>query len=119
MLLFFFAVDYLHVSLPVVETLFFLKLTVSGHLLIYVAHTKERWYRYLPSREVIIATTCTQIIATALALTGFLMPAAAPWQLVVFVWIWSFFFMQVSELVKFLRARPATAAVGPRSSLAG
>jgi len=103
MLLYFFAIDYLHLSLPVVETLFFLKLTVSGHLLIYVAHTKERWWRYLPSKEVILATSATQAVATVLALTGFLMPAAISWQLVLFVWVWSLFFMQVGELVKFVQ----------------
>lgn len=97
---FFVARDFLHLSLPVVETLFFLKLTVSGHLLVYVAHTKERWWRFLPSKAVIIATTLTQIIATILALTGFLMPAPAPWKTVLLVWGWSFIFMQLSELVK-------------------
>lgn len=117
MLLFFFAAYYLHAPLAVIETIFFLKLTVSGHLLIYVAHTKERWYRYLPSREVILATTCTQAIATFLALTGFLMPAAAPWKLVLLVWAWSFFFMQISEAVKcLLQARAG--AVAARQNLA-
>ena len=103
LLLYFFAVHYLRLPLPMVETLFFLKLTVSGHLLIYVAHTKERWFRYLPSKEVILATSATQAVATALALTGFLMPAAIPWPLALFIWIWSFFFMQIGELMKFAR----------------
>jgi H+-transporting ATPase len=102
MLLYFFATAYLHLPLAVVQTLFFLKLTVSGHLLIYVAHTSERWYRFLPSRQVIIATSVTQGIATLLALTGFLMPAPAPWPLILLVWVWSFFFMQIGELVKAL-----------------
>ena len=100
LILYFFALDYLHLSWPVVQTLFFLKLTVSGHLLIYVAHTSERWYRYLPSREVIIATALTQALATALAMTGLFMPAAVSWQMALFIWVWSFFFMQISELVK-------------------
>jgi H+-transporting ATPase len=99
-LLYVFATVYLHLPLPVVETLFFLKLTVSGHLLIYVAHTKERWWKYLPSRGVIIATALTQALATALAVTGFLMPAAVSWKLALLVWVWSFFFMQASEAVK-------------------
>lgn len=105
LLLYLFATTYLHLPIALVQTLFFLKLTVSGHLLIYVAHTKERWYRYLPSKQVIIATSFTQTIATALALTGFLMPAPAPWRLVVLVWVWSFLFMQVGEAVK-ARKRP-------------
>ncbi len=103
LLLYFFALDVLHLPLPMVQTLFFLKLTVSGHLLLYVAHTKERWWRYLPSGTVIAATGITQLIATLLAITGFLMPAAVSWQLALLVWAWSFVFMQISEGVKLLR----------------
>jgi len=100
LLLYFLALHYFHLPFPVVETLFFLKLTVSGHMLIYVVHTKARWWRFLPSRSVIIATSLTQVVATILALTGFLMPAAVSWPFVAFIWLWSFFFMQVSEVVK-------------------
>ncbi len=100
LIIFFMAVHFLQLSLPVIETLFFLKLTVSGHLLIYVAHTKERWWRYLPSRTVILATSCTQALATLLALTGWLMPAPLPWELALFIWIWCIGFMMVAELVK-------------------
>jgi H+-transporting ATPase len=102
-LLYFFAADVLALPIGVIETLFFLKLTVSGHLLIYVAHTRERWWRYLPSGAVIAATTLTQLVATALALTGFLMPAAISWQLALLVWLWSFCFMQIAEVVKVRR----------------
>ena len=100
LLLYFVALNYFHLPFPAVETLFFLKLTVSGHMLIYVAHTKARWWRFLPSRSVIIATSLTQAVATILALTGFLMPAAVSWPFVAFIWLWSFFFMQLTEVVK-------------------
>ncbi len=108
LLFYFFAFDYLHLPLPLVQTMFFLKLTVSGHLLIYVAHTSERWWKFLPSSTVIIATMGTQIIATLLAASGALMPAAISWGLVLFVWVWSFFFMQVTELMKVLRKKLAS-----------
>ena len=42
----------------------------------------------------------TQAVATILALTGFLMPAAVSWPFVAFIWLWSFFFMQLTEVVK-------------------
>ncbi|MDE2213413.1 MAG: HAD-IC family P-type ATPase, partial [Patescibacteria group bacterium] len=100
LILYFVAIYYLHLPLPVVQTLFFLKLTVSGHLLIYVAHTNERWWRYLPSREVIWATALTQGIATLLAISGLFMPAPISWQLALLVWVWTFCFMQVAELTK-------------------
>jgi H+-transporting ATPase len=91
------------VPLAIIQTMFFLKLTVSGHALIFVAHTKERWWKFLPSKEVIIATLSTQVLATILALTGFLMPEKISWQAVVFVWLWALIWMQVSELMKDLQ----------------
>jgi H+-transporting ATPase len=85
-----------------IQTMFFLKLTISGHLLIYVAHTKERWWKFLPSKQVISATSLTQIIASAFAVTGFLMPGSLDLWQVAFVWAWAFGWMQVSEVVKAL-----------------
>jgi len=88
-----------HLSLAVIQTAYFLKLTVSGHMLIYVAHTEHKWWRFLPSKQVIIATSATQLLATALALFGWLV-AAIPWWLVVVVWLWSFLWMQIAEMTK-------------------
>ena len=103
-LLYFFMADVFHVPLAIIQTAFFLKLTVSGHMLIYVAHTKERWWRFLPARSVIAATTLTQVCATALALFGiFVAPISLG--LVVFVWLWAFFWMQVSEGMKIIESR--------------
>lgn len=89
----------LHQPLAVIQTVFFLKLTVSGHLLIYVAHTRERWYRYLPSKQVIWATGLTQIVASLIAYFGLFM-APIPFGFIIFIWIWSFLWMQVADLIK-------------------
>jgi H+-transporting ATPase len=92
-------VVWLHLPWSVIQTMFFLKLTVSGHMLVYVAHTKDVWFKYLPSKQVIIATIGTQLIATTLAFVGFLTtPISLP--LIILVWVWSFFWMQISELMK-------------------
>lgn len=103
LILFFILTQVIHLNWPAVQTIYFLKLTVSGHMLIYVAHTKERWFKFLPSREVILATTLTQLVASLLALSGFLMPGKIPLLWVIIVWLWSFFWMQASELTKDLR----------------
>ncbi len=89
----------------VVQTMYFLKLTVSGHMLIYVAHTKERWWKFFPSHQVILATTLTQIVATGLAYTGFLMSGRLSLWQIGFVWVWSFFWMQVSEVMKVVQEK--------------
>jgi H+-transporting ATPase len=96
-----------------VQTVFFLKLVVSGHLLLYVAHTEERWWRFFPSLPVIVSISLTQLLATALAVSG-LFVAPLSWPMVLFVWIWSFFWMQVSELAKYAleRLRPVRVEAG-------
>ncbi|MCL5011985.1 MAG: HAD-IC family P-type ATPase [Patescibacteria group bacterium] len=103
LLLFFILLYGLHLPLGMIQTMFFLKLTVSGHALIFVAHTKERWFKFLPSKEVIIATLGTQVIATALAISGFLMPSKISWVAAVLVWAWALFWMQVTEYMKDLQ----------------
>ncbi len=102
--LYFFLADVVHLPLLLIQTAFFLKLTVSGHMLIYVAHTKERWWRFLPAKSIILATSATQAFATLLAVAGIFVPAI-PWQLALLVWCWTFSWMQVTELAKFLLDR--------------
>jgi H+-transporting ATPase len=101
-LLFFIMTYWLHLPGGMITTIFFLKLTVSGHMLIYVSHTAERWYKFLPSREVIIATIGTQLIATYLAVSGTFMDRI-PLSFAVMVWIWTLSWMQVSEMMKDLQ----------------
>ncbi len=105
MLMFYLTKNVLELSWQTIQTMFFLKLTVSGHLLIFVAHTKERWYKFLPSKEVIWATVGTQLIATVIALGGFLMPTKLKLWEVIVVWVWAFFWMQVGEGLKLARGR--------------
>lgn len=99
-LLYLIASKFLHLSIATIQTMYFLKLTVSGHMLIFVAHTKEKWYKFFPSRQVIIATVSTQLIATAFAFTGLFMSSKLSLGLIALVWVWAFFWMQISEYMK-------------------
>ena len=105
--MYFLLADVLHLSLAIIQTAFFLKLTVSGHMLIYVAHTKERWWKSLPAKSIIWATSVTQLAATGLAVLGIFV-TAIPLSLAAFVWLWAFFWMQVSEVMKSVESK-----VGP------
>jgi H+-transporting ATPase len=112
LLMFWLTTSLLHLPWDMIQTVFFLKLVVSGHLLLYVAHTDEVWWRYLPSKQVIASLTATQVFATVLAVAGIFV-APISWKLAVFVWLWSFLWMQVSELAKdaVLRKKHAPTAV--------
>ena len=100
LLMYYIAANFLHLPIAIIQTMFFLKLTVGGHMLVFVAHTKEKWYKFFPSKQVIIATIATQLIATALAFTGLFMSAKLPLGLILLVWAWCFAWMQVSEAMK-------------------
>ena len=106
---------FLHLPWPWIQTLFFLQLVVSGHMLIYVAHTERRWFDYLPAWQVIAATSATQLLATAWALSGFFTTAIPLW-VVGFVWIWSFFWMQSAEVFKMLTFATMGSVGEPRRS---
>lgn len=97
----------LHLPLAAVQTMFFLKLAISGHMLIYVAHTKHLWWRWLPSKPVIIATSLTQICATIIAVSGVFFQAISIEQALL-VWAWALVWMQITELAKqvFLKYAP-------------
>lgn len=104
LLLLWVAHSFLHLPWEMIQTMFFLKLTVGGHMLVYLVHTEKPWYRFLPSKQVLWATSITQAIATILAVAGIFV-AAITWQYALFVWVWAFFWMQVSELVKQVYAK--------------
>ncbi|MDR3519876.1 MAG: plasma-membrane proton-efflux P-type ATPase [Candidatus Pacebacteria bacterium] len=99
MILLWVAISVFHTPWIIIQTLFFLKLTVSGHMLVYVAHTEKPWYKFLPSKQVIWATIITQIIASLIAFFG-IFTTAISIKYIIFVWIWSFLWMQASELAK-------------------
>ncbi|HWC57393.1 MAG TPA: HAD hydrolase family protein, partial [Candidatus Paceibacterota bacterium] len=85
--------------LAVIQTAFFLKLIISGHMLVFVAHTQKRWWRFFPSRPVILATLATSILASLVASFGIFMTALST-TLLGFVWLWALGWMQISELAK-------------------
>jgi H+-transporting ATPase len=105
LILFYLMENIWHLPLATIQTMFFLKLTISGHLLVFVVHTKERWWKFLPAKSVMIAIFATQGVATLLAVTGLFMPASISIGTAIFLWIWSFFWMQVGEVTKYLQAR--------------
>ncbi len=100
-LLFLIMTKWLHLDWDSIKTIFFLSLTISGYALIYVVHTEDWWFKFLPSRPVILATGLTLLVATALALTGVFM-YRIPFHWAIAVWLWALFWMQMIELAKHL-----------------
>ncbi len=84
----------------VVRTLIYLKLSVSGHLTIFVTRTRGPfWSRPAPSRVLLGAVLGTQLLATAIAILGLLM-TALPWAWAAAVWGYAVVWFLVEDRVK-------------------
>ncbi|TVT28365.1 plasma-membrane proton-efflux P-type ATPase [Amycolatopsis rhizosphaerae] len=125
-LLFALAVGVLHLDPDLVRTLIYLKLSVSGHLTIFVTRTRGPfWSSPRPARPLLAAVVGTQLIATLIAVYGLVMtPLGWAWAGV--VWAYSLLWFVVEDRVKiaarnWLERHPAAApstltpgADGPR-----
>jgi H+-transporting ATPase len=88
--MFFIGLEVFKLNPATLQTLMFLKLTVSGHMTIYLARTGVHhfWERPLPSKYLFGVTETTQIIGTLIAIFGVFMAPLGVW-LGLFVWGYS------------------------------
>jgi H+-transporting ATPase len=71
------------------RTLMYLKLSVAGHLTVFVARTRGPFWSVRPAKILLVAVLGTQILATAIAVAGLLM-TPLPWQYAALAWGWAF-----------------------------
>jgi H+-transporting ATPase len=100
-----------------IQTLMYLKLSVAGHLTIFLARTRGRFWTIRPARVLLIAVFGTQTVATLIAVFGiFMTPLGWGWAL--FVWVYAIAWFLVNDQVKVLaywvldhaKAKPKPAA---------
>jgi H+-transporting ATPase len=99
--LFFIGLEVLQLDMATLQTLIFLKLTVAGHLTIYLARTGVHhfWERPLPSKYLFGITEFTQVIGTLLAIFGVFMAPIGIW-LALFVWGYAILCFLIIDLFK-------------------
>jgi H+-transporting ATPase len=87
-------------SNAVIRTLIYLKLSVSGHLTIFVTRTRGPfWTRPAPARVLLAAVVGTQLIATCIAVYGALMTPLG-WRWAGLVWAYALFWFLIEDRVK-------------------
>ena len=94
----------LHLDREVVQTLMYLKLSVAGHLNIFVTRTRGPFWSIAPAPILLCAVFATQALATILAVYGLLMPALG-WELALFVWGYALVWFLINDGVKLLGYR--------------
>jgi H+-transporting ATPase len=99
-LLFFLGRNVLHLALPQLQTLLFLRLAAGGHLLLFVTRTKDEfWQRPYPSWPLLTAIVSTQVVAVLMCGFGWLVPPL-PWDLIGYVWVYIIIWMLIQDISK-------------------
>ena len=87
-----------------IQTLMYLKLSVAGHLTIFLTRTRGPFWSIRPARILLVAVVGTQIIATLIAVYGLFM-APLGWDWALFVWGYALVWFLVNDRVKLLAYR--------------
>jgi H+-transporting ATPase len=88
----------------VLQSFIYLKLSVAGHLTVFVARTKRSFWTIKPSIQLFTAVVVTQTIATIITVYGILLPAMG-WGLALFIWAYAFIAFVITDFLKLLGYR--------------
>jgi H+-transporting ATPase len=93
-----------HLSREVIQSFMYLKLSVAGHLTIFVTRTRRAFWSIPPAPILLIAVMGTQLVATFIAVYGIFM-APIGWHWALFVWGYALAWFLVNDRVKLLAYR--------------
>jgi H+-transporting ATPase len=88
-----------HLSREMIQSFMYLKLSVAGHLTIFVTRTRGPFWSIRPAAVLFWAVVATQVIATLLAVYGVFM-APIGWKWAFFVWGYALAWFLVNDRVK-------------------
>ena len=106
-----------HLDRAHIQTLMYLKLSLAGHLTIFITRTRGRFWSIRPARILWGAVLGTQIIATLIAVYGLFMTPLG-WGWAMFIWGYALAWFLVNDNVKLLAYRifdPVRAAAKPEA----
>ncbi|MGD1082702.1 MAG: plasma-membrane proton-efflux P-type ATPase [Candidatus Sulfotelmatobacter sp.] len=93
-----------HLDRAHIQTLMYLKLSVAGHLTIFLTRTRGPFWSIRPARTLWVAVLGTQIVATLIAVYGLFMTPLG-WGWAAFVWGYALAWFLVNDRVKLLAYR--------------
>jgi H+-transporting ATPase len=99
--LFYLAERVFHFDRAHAQTMMYLKLSVAGHLTIFLTRTRGPFWSIRPAKILWMAVLGTQAIATLFAVYGFLMTPLG-WGWALFVWAYALAWFIVNDRVKLL-----------------
>lgn len=102
--LFYLAERVFHLERDHIQSLMYLKLSVAGHLTIFVTRTRGSFWSIPPAKALWIAVLGTQIIATLIAVYGLFMTPLG-WRWAGFVWGYALVWFLINDRIKLLAYR--------------
>ncbi len=102
--LFYLAVRVFHLDRSHAQTMMYLKLSVAGHLTIFLTRTRGPFWSVRPARALWIAVLGTQTVATLIAVYGLFMTPLG-WGWAAFVWGYALVWFLVNDRIKLLAYR--------------
>jgi len=90
-----------HLDRAHIQTLMYLKLSVAGHLTIFLTRTRGPFWSIRPALILWMAVLGTQMMATLIAVYGLFMPPLG-WGWALFVWVYALAWFLVNDRVKLL-----------------
>ncbi len=113
-----------HLGHPQLQTLMYLKLSVAGHLTIFLTRTRGPWWSIRPAKILLFAVLGTQAFATIMAVYGLHIMTPLGWGWAGFVWGYALTCALLTDPVKLLAYRildpkPAKNATETKGPLKG
>ena len=90
-----------HLDRAHIQTLMYLKLSVAGHLTIFLTRTRGPFWSIRPAKILLVAVVGTQILATLIAVYGLFMTPLG-WRWALFVWGYALVWFLVNDRVKLI-----------------
>jgi H+-transporting ATPase len=111
-----------HLGHPQLQTLMYLKLSVAGHLTIFLTRTRGPWWSIRPAKILLFAVLGTQAFATLMAVYGLHIMTPIGWGWAGFVWGYAVACALLTDPIKLLAYRifdpkPATDASSTKTSM--
>jgi H+-transporting ATPase len=109
-----------HLGHPQIQTLMYLKLSVAGHLTIFITRTRGPFWSIRPAWILLFAVLGTQTFATLMAVYGLHIMEPIGWGWAAFVWGYALTWALFTDAVKLLAYRifdSTRATVKPKKPL--
>jgi H+-transporting ATPase len=94
-----------HLGHPQLQTLMYLKLSIAGHLTIFLTRTRGPWWSIRPAKILLVAVLGTQALATLMAVYGLHIMTPIGWGWAGFVWGYAIACALLTDPIKLLAYR--------------